>query len=214
MTDKTDFPAPPPEPRSRPLLAIALSLVAVIGCGMTAGMLVSHLDHGGGAPSVAFGVILLLVAGATLAAAVIALRLARTIVVSPRTKVGRAQWVMISSIAIGMSIALVLPLDDMEAMYRATDPVEPAGLAPTLFALVMLLVVTPLASLLWHRSADELDRASSGAAAVAAIYVYMLASMAWWVAWRGGLTGAPDPFAIFWAVLAVYWIVFLFRKYR
>ncbi|WP_232492230.1 hypothetical protein [Novosphingobium kaempferiae] len=70
------------------------------------------------------------------------------------------------------------------------------------------------ASIYWHLTLDEIERAEYEAGGTLAMYAYLLAAPAWWLAWRGGMAPEPDGVAIFVMVCTVWSLGWAWRRYR
>ncbi len=89
----------------------------------------------------------------------------------------------------------------------------PVPLAVAAVAIVGWLLAVAL-SLQWHRTVDEHEARTYEFGGLAGLYLYSVLAPAWWLAWRGGLAPEPDSMVIFLAVMLVWGIGWLWRRYR
>ena len=133
---------------------------------------------------------------------------------SPRMRKSRIllYGCLVVGLVTGMGLALAEGPDaaDMGTLLSSTAPISPTA-ALILFA---ALVVSMVLSLRWRMLLDEHERAAYDFGAVAALYVYFLASTGWWLLARGGWVPAPDGYVIFWLVMIVWTIGWMIRRYR
>lgn len=206
-----------PDVSSRPLAALAVGTLALFLAGGAAGYATAMAEDA--APRwFDFAILIGLLAAAGVSGWQAWLWF-RPDLASPSSKTGRAQLVMIACVFIGVAMALVLPDNVGEPLavfgFGEVGPVEP-GAADwrVYFALFAILVVVPALAWYWHINVDELKRAAIGDAAVVAGYFYMLATGAWWIAWRGNLVPEPNGYAIFWGFVLIWSGVAAWRQYR
>ena len=99
---------------------------------------------------------------------------------------------------------------DTAAILFGSSPIS-AALA--LFALAAWAIAIA-ASLYWHVSLDEIERAEYDFGMASAMYAYVLVAPGWWIAWRGGLVPEPDGVAIFILVCVVWCVGWGWRRFR
>jgi hypothetical protein len=112
---------------------------------------------------------------------------------------------------LGAALAVsTLSLDDPFAMF-SDSPIPPAVVIP---ALVVWLLIVPVISYQWHRNIDEHETEAYKFGGIAAIYLYLFLTPAWWFAWRGGLVPAPATMVIYMLVIGVFTIGWFWRRSR
>ncbi len=101
---------------------------------------------------------------------------------------------------------------DVTRGLLSNEPLQP-GIAIAL--LVLIGVVLPILSFVWHHSAvDEQEIAAYKDGALWGINVFMIGGPVWWIAWRGGFLPAPDGIIIYFAAITVMGVVWMWKKYR
>ncbi len=94
----------------------------------------------------------------------------------------------------------------------SNEPLQPAI---AIVLLVLMGVVLPILSFVWHRSAvDEQEIAAYKDGALWGLNVFMLGLPIWWIAWRGGFLPAPDMILIYFSTIFVMGAVWMWKKYR
>ena len=194
---------------------IVASLVALFTVAMMAGMIAAASDHDGphsAAFYAVFAVTLAVAAGALWT--VYRNRTALALPASPRMRKSRILLYICLAVGlvVGMGLALADGQDaaDLGALISPSAPISPA-VALALFAALMVSIAL---SLRWHMLLDEHERAAYDFGAVAALYVYFMVSMGWWLLARGGFVPAPNGYVIFWLVTFVWAVGWLVRRYR
>lgn len=133
---------------------------------------------------------------------------------SPRMR--RSRIALYLSLAASVGFGIVVGV-----MGGLSDEIEPTEilfssqpLAPTLaiWGIVGLLAAIGF-SAYWHSTIDEMERRDYDFGTACGLYTYVSVAPAWWLAWRGGLTGEPDDVAIFWIVCVTWSIGWLWRRY-
>lgn len=218
MTAEVDRAAP--DQRPTPLRTTAQTIALLIGGAFSAGGAAGY--HSVAAAHGALGAIdfaiLAVFASVSLACAAFAMNTVRARIadaenVGPRSLVVRKVWV--GSTLLGFIVAMVLVVSSGQPVTPSTILYSDAPIPP--LAAWFLLGATTLTLLLsWvlHRNMDEHEAAANGFGAMLAIYAYFTLSVGWWIAWRGGLLIEPDGKAIFWAVMLVWGVGWLWRKYH
>jgi hypothetical protein len=133
---------------------------------------------------------------------------------TPKERLNRN--IMVACGALGFVIALLMMFaqngPDLTHGLLSNDPLQPA------IAIVLLLllgVVLPVLSFVWHRSAvDEQEIAAYKDGALWGINVFMIGAPLWWIAWRGGFVPAPDFIILYFATITVMGAVWMWKKYR
>ena len=146
------------------------------------------------------------------------LRTALHAVGRPGSRTGKAQWITIGSLGIGVVLGILLVSVSGSDVYPGllSGGGGDDALLPTWFvigALVIMLVVVPIATVIYHRNADEHETRAMADGGLIAGYAYVQIAGSWWLAWRGGLAPEPDGYILFWGFIAVWLIVANYRKY-
>jgi hypothetical protein len=113
-----------------------------------------------------------------------------------------------------MSMLLMFTQDgpNLTAGLLSNEPLQPTV---AIVLLVLMGVVLPIISYVWHRSAvDEQEVAAYKDGALWGLNVFMLGTPIWWIAWRGGFVPAPDMIFIYFATVFVMGAVWMWKKYR
>lgn len=111
---------------------------------------------------------------------------------------------------LGIFMAGTIGAGDAIALY-SNDPV-PGWVA--LVASAVWALVVPLITWRWLVTVDEHERDAYNFGALLAFYLYIFATPAWWLCWRGGLLPRPEAMIIFIMVMMVWSIGWLWRRYR
>ena len=124
--------------------------------------------------------------------------------------------ILVACGAMGFAIAILMMFTQGETGLAdgllTNDPLPP-GIA--IIMLVLIGVVLPILSFIWHRSAvDEQEVAAYKDGALWGLNVFMLGTPVWWIAWRGGFVPAPDMIFIYFATVFVMGGVWMWKKYR
>jgi len=135
----------------------------------------------------------------------------------PRTPRRRSNRIVLyATLAMGAVGGMLMQIGE-EAAHPGAGRFMPydAPLHPTA-ALAMLATLPVLAWLYyrWHQSADEHDLAAYNFGGMLSLYAFFFGSVGWWIAWRGGFVTEPDGYALFWAVIVVWSLGWLWKKYR
>lgn len=65
---------------------------------------------------------------------------------------------------------------------------------------------------LYWRAMDEVEVRDNLFGAVAGLYAYAIAFPTWWLLWKGGVTAAPNPWAIYLGALGIAGAIYLVRR--
>lgn len=211
----------PTEREDRPGFAVRdIALVAVaapvmlFSIGVVAGAIAGAVEKGGDHSPWLAPVILaaLVLAGGALWLLIRTVpRLLKTdYPLSPRT--GKARSMLYLSMAIGAVLGAVISFgslgDDPRTLW--SGPIAP-GIA--LFAIAVWIIAVPLMSWRWWRNIDEHEALAYKDGALAGIYAYSFVAPSWWMGWRGGFLPEPQEMITFLVVIAVWGLVWAFRRY-
>ncbi len=136
----------------------------------------------------------------------------------PRTRLVKTLWAF--SIALGAVIGAATVLGTKKAdhtsfgsTFRAalSEAPLPPGIA---LALLLALGIVALISIVYFRNIDEHERAAQGFASTIALNAYILVTLAWWIAARGGLAPPYDAAITFAIIVAIWYAGWLWQKYR
>jgi hypothetical protein len=133
--------------------------------------------------------------------------------VSPKTRKAN-NLLMLSGLlggVMGAAMALSMISADEPLALFSNSPMPPAVVIP---ALAVWLLIVPVISWQWHRNIDEHETEAYKSGGIAAIYLYLFLTPAWWFAWRGGLVPAPATMVIYMLVIGVFTIGWFWRRYR
>ena len=136
----------------------------------------------------------------------------------PSSKTGKAQWITIASLGLGLILGIVLTSVSGSDVYPGIFSAgggDDASL-PIWFvvlALLVMLVLVPIITVIYHRNADEHETRAMADGGLIAGYAYIQIAGSWWLAWRGGIAPEPDGYILFWGYVAVWLIVANYRKY-
>jgi hypothetical protein len=124
--------------------------------------------------------------------------------------------ILVACGALGFIISLLMMFTqggpDLTRGLLSSEPLEPAI---AIALLVLMGVVLPILSFVWHRSAvDEQEIAAYKDGALWGINVFMIGAPIWWIAWRGGFLPAPDGIILYFATITVMGAVWMWKKYR
>ncbi|MFM5907284.1 MAG: hypothetical protein ACKOPO_06835 [Novosphingobium sp.] len=131
-----------------------------------------------------------------------------TLAKSPKMR--EYQLVTLGTVAIGVCIGALMQGGISSSGGGFNGPLSPAVAA----VLLALMPVTAWLFYRWHMTADEHEQAAYNFGGILSLYAYFFATFAWWVAWRGGLTGEPSALAILVLVLIVWSIGWAWRRFR
>lgn len=190
--------------------AIGFSLLAVVALGALVGFLSSAAEHGwkhSATAYVALAAILVVLFGSAWLA-IRALRELRPGPASPRTT--KARKMLYISAAIGAVVGGVLQLGGIDHGMLLEGPLPPAI---ALFAMAILLVGVPVVSWIWWRNIDEHEAQAYKDGALVGMYAYAAIATIWWLGWRGGFFAEPHTMIILLVVMAVWGIVWAYRRY-
>lgn len=209
-------------PRSQ-IFEIAILIVltfSVLFCiGVVVGFVRAATNHGPTLPDVVIGSIVLLIAAlCTWQLIARTQRLIRSLKqqVGPSVRKTRNLWAFF--IGTGLVVGMVIPIFEKETKnhnrgfsYFFSD----APIGPNLaIALLIGMVVLTVATVIYYRTIDEHEFVSQSFASLIAINVYVIATMAWWIATKGGLAADIQHGPIFAAVITSWIAVWLWRRYR
>ena len=193
-------------------LVFAFVFLVGIGTGIT----YASLEDGGFTlvPSIILGVVVLL----ALACAWLGLRImtAPTGEAPPTAKERLNRNLLVACGALGFVMAMLMMFTqdgpDLTNGLLSNEPLQP-GIAIVL--LVLMGVLLPILSFVWHRSAvDEQEVAAYKDGALWGLNVFMLGLPVWWIAWRGDFVPAPDMIFVYFATIFVMGAVWMWKKYR
>ena len=213
LPEKDNDPAPQDKSASR--LATLLLSGGLLAGGMIG--LYSVTSRNGPIPPVALVFMVALGAASMLCAALSMRELSARMVaaqrIGPRTLAARR--LMVGSFLLGTGFAVVLAL----AHRGDAPPIELFVSDSTIarsaaLALVGACGLSLVLSWFWQVKADEHEAAANNFGALVGIYAYFTLSIAWWLAWRGGMTIAPDGKAIFVIVILAWAAGWLWKRYR
>ena len=201
-----------PSPARIALLAGA-GIALLFGAGVLAGVTMAFVDDVVKSPGKAIAI-----AALGLVLVVGSLFVLRGVVphmlgggVSPRTK--RARTMVYLSAAIGGVIGAVLQLGALrggDPAAAVTGPIPPLVAA---FVIAVWLIAVPLISLRWWRNVDEHEALAYKDGALAGVYAYSAIAPTWWIGWRGGFFPEPQEIVIYLAVVTVWGLVWMMRRY-
>ena len=216
-------------PQAKPARPFAIELLILLGLGfavffcfgVASGYFGAH--KGGALTGKDYAV-----AGTTAAIAALCLWqiVVRTIdlIRKPKEKTGpkmrRVRNLWIFFISLGLALGVMSSLTSIIA-----SPGEPGSLVDALFetgpispaiAIILLagLAVTTIATVIYYRDIDEHELAVQSFASLVAINVYIILEAGWWIAAKAKIAPAMNHGAIFFAVLAAWTAVWLWRRYR
>jgi hypothetical protein len=197
------------------LLGLGTAMIFLIGVGT--GFLMGHVGRHGGfgaRPALILGAILLLLGGCIW---LLVRELRRPTGEEPLTPKERLNRNILlgcgalgAAMGIGMSFAGDGSLTSGGGVF-SNDPL------PTWLAIVLVLIiglVTPVLSIIWHRTVDEQEVDAYKMGALYAFYVYAIGAPLWWMSWRGGFAPEPNGFVIYFAAIFTALIVWTWKKYR
>ncbi|PLK25931.1 hypothetical protein [Novosphingobium sp. TH158] len=214
MTEQIDVKGAEPSPLFRAFAIIFAVLIGIFTLGMIGGFAYASIERGSASwKGIAIVVPLALLLGYCswwlLRKGVAGDWLPR----SPRQRANRL--VLYSTMAVGVVAGILLQIGEQEmggstSFLGYDTPLDPA-------VAIGLLATLPVIAWLyyrWHQSADEHDQAAYNFGGMLSLYTYFFASIGWWIAWRGGLADEPDGFAIFWAVIIVWSLGWVWKRFR
>ena len=200
-----------PSPAQIALLAGA-GIALLFGAGVLAGVTMAFVDGVVKSPGKAA-----LIAALGLALVIGSAIVLRKVVphmlggeVSPRTK--RARTMVYLSGAIGGVIGIALQWSALGSDPRAvlSGPVPPVVAA---VIIAVWLIAVPILSVRWWRNIDEHEALAYKDGALAGVFAYSAISPTWWVGWRGGFFPEPQEMLIYLAVVTVWGLVWMMRRY-
>lgn len=200
----------------RALKIFGLATAAVFLGGVGAGVTAAALERDGITPVV--GAIIAVVALLVLVCLWLVIRIlnAPTGEAPPTAKERLNRNILVACGALGFFIALLMMFTqdgpDLTNGLLSNEPLQPAI---AIALLVLMGVVLPILSFIWHRSAvDEQEIAAYKDGALWGINVFMIGAPIWWIAWRGGFLPAPDGIVLYFATITVMGAVWMWKKYR
>ena len=202
------------------LLAV-LAFALVFAIGVLVGFFTSHGNGPVSLGDVLAGVPILLIAAAICWQLIVQLQrllgLGRQ-KAGPRTRRVKALWAF--SLALGVVIGAGTVLGTKESGHDSfgsafsavlSESPIPTGIA---IALLLALAIVVVVSIAYYRNIDEHERAAQGFASTLAFNFYILLTLAWWTAARGGLAPVHDAAITFAASVLVWYAGWLWQKYR
>lgn len=202
-------------------ILLALGFGFIFCVGVVAGFFGAAADHGPTTNDVVIGLVVLLLAalcGWQLVARTLRLLRAPREKVGPSVRKSRNLWAFF--IGTGLLVGIALPLvhqesridgpGDLTSLLFSATPFSPSFAA----ALLAGLVIVTIASIYYYRVIDEHDFASQAYASLVSINVYIVVTVGWWIAARGGIAPLPSHSAIFGLVITSWIAVWLWRRYR
>lgn len=200
----------------RVLKIAALAFGAVFLAGIGAGVAAGSLEHGG--ITLVTGAIIGVVALLALACLGLVIRIlnAPTGEAPPTARERLNRNILVACGTLGFVTALLMMFTeggpDMANGLLTNEPLQPAI---AIALLVLMGVVLPILSFIWHRSAvDEQEIAAYKDGALWGINVFMIGAPLWWIAWRGGFLPMPDGIVLYFATITVMGAVWMWKKYR
>jgi hypothetical protein len=198
------------------LRQFALLIALIFLIAFTAGFVAAHLDSGGSFKPLAIG-ILAVAALAIAGCGWMLVRQARTPTgEEPLTrKERRNRNLLVGSGVLGAVIALALIFSQEGGVEAAGGVFSSAPLPPWLALGLMLLigVLLPIISVMWHRTVDEQEADAYKTGALYGFYVYSIGAPLWWLAWRGGFVPEPSGVIIFFVTVLTVGAVWTVKKY-
>ncbi|MGB7653881.1 MAG: hypothetical protein WBL74_00225 [Novosphingobium sp.] len=138
--------------------------------------------------------------------------------IGPSERKIRSIWMFTFSIgAIGGALSLLLarPLGFDSASGMIDALFSNAPMPPLLAALLLaLLACTTAITIAYYRLIDEHEVAAQQYASNVSFNAYALIMVAWWLAAKGGFAAPLDAGAVFAITMAVWMVVWLWRRYR
>lgn len=196
----------------RLLLALALGVLTVFFAGATAGSY-SALNENS-EPTLRGIAIVVGFALATVLSGWSTYHFGRFTLPRGGAKTRRALWMLILALAIGVMLAVLVPMEEDFTIFVGGGQASNWPLWRTILGLFVLIVIVPVITVIWHRNIDELVHRAYSDAALVAGYGYILISASWWLAWRGGLMPEPNGYILFWMFVAVWSVTGLWRHFR
>jgi hypothetical protein len=197
-----------------PLLVASAAGIGLVFCvGVVTGVVAGTMERGAIKPlAVAF------LAGAVVVAALCGWLLRRALPAlypAAPPRVSRSRRLLTWSAVIGGAIGMLMVLASVAAGTKPPDmfsnePISPWAAAA--FVVIVLIVVPPL-TWAWHRSIDEHEASAYRDGTLAGIYAYCAIAPTWWMGWRGGFLPEPQEMITFMAVMVVWGLVWLIRRY-
>lgn len=215
--------APADEARIGPtpgrIAVVAIAGVALLfGAGVLAGVALAFADTGVRSPVKAAAAIAagLALVGGSAAVLIRTLPKLDPGEASPRTR--RARTMLYVSMAIGGVLGAVLQIGALRSnpdggffpLEAFSGPVSPAI---AIFAIAVWLIAVPIVSIHWWRNVDEHEALAYKDGALAGIYAYSAIAPTWWMGWRGGFLPEPQEILIYAAVVTVWGLVWMQRRY-
>jgi len=118
------------------------------------------------------------------------------------------------SVGLGAVLGLVLALSG-DLPHPASRIFSDASLSgPTVAIMIAGLVAALILTAMWHRSIDEHEQASYAFGGIIALYVYLTATLTWWLLWRGGFAVTPDSMIVLLLTTAVWLAGWLWKRSR
>jgi hypothetical protein len=197
------------------ILSVLLGILALFFASILAGFIGAHLADG---PAPMNAISIGIVAGFTLlmlACAFGAYRLFRQQggFAQPITKKEkRNRQILLGCGVLGGVIGMVLVLGSPDSPATIYDN-SPIPAAMAIILAIIMAVLVPIISIIWHRNADEQEAYAYKEGALYAIYVYMIGAPTWWILWRGGLVPEPNGVIIYYATILTLGLVWLWKKY-
>lgn len=194
------------------ILAGVAAMALVFGIGVVAGVLGAMAEDSVRSPAKALagvGIGLAIVIGS---AAYLWRTLPRLLGGRVAPRIRQARGMLYLSGAVGLVLGAVIQLGVLGTPDADpwSGPLPPAVAA---FAIAVWLIAVPLLSWRWWRNIDEVEALAYKDGSLVAIYAYCAIAPSWWMGWRGGFLPAPDYMLTFVAVLTVWGVVWIARRF-
>lgn len=137
--------------------------------------------------------------------------------IGPSERKIRSIWMIAFAIGVSVNALLLLarPLGFDSASGMIDVLFSNAPMPPLLAALLLaLLACTTAITIAHYRLIDEHEVAAQQYASNVSFNAYALIMVAWWLAAKGGFAAPLDAGAVFAITMAVWMVVWLWRRYR
>lgn len=195
--------------------AAVITLLIIMICAFGAGLVMAHLDHGGGAMTIPM---LATLAALGIAAIAAIFQLTRDVrgLFSNATQMPRRERASLQFLTVSLLVGAII--GGVTALLSAETDwlVDGSGTFPPALAIgatLVILTVGPWITLRWWKMIDEHEqRAYTDGANVAGHFV-LLGGSAWWILSRAMLAPQPDVTVLLIGMSFVWTGVWLYRKY-